>query len=203
RLGDEVADKIAGWLDDAGVRFVGEVEVHGFDDGHRVQLADGSHYEADLVLVAAGVEPQADLAESAGLEMHEGRVVVDQHMRTSADGIFAAGDVVHAHNAVAGRRLSVEHWGEAERMGEIAGTCAAGDDDEWAQAPGFWSEIGAHTLKYAAWGDGYDHVRFVEHEEGAFTAWYGKGGVTVGVLTHQADDDYDRGQRLVEDGAVY
>ncbi len=201
RLGDEVAGRIASWLGEAGVRLLGDVGVKAFDGGHRVVLEDGADHTADLVLVAAGVKPQVDLAESAGLETHDGRVVVDPHMQTSADGIFAAGDIAHAHNTAAGRRLSVEHWGEAERMGQIAGTCAAGGDDEWAQAPGFWSEIGDHTLKYAAWGDGFDEVRFTGHDGDAFTAWYGQGGKTVGVLTHGADEDYESGQRLVEAGA--
>jgi 3-phenylpropionate/trans-cinnamate dioxygenase ferredoxin reductase subunit len=203
RLGTEVGGRIAGWLDDAGVRLIGGVDVTSLPGGHRVQLADDTEYAADLVLVAAGVTPQIDLAESAGLHTQQGRVVVDEQLRTSADNVFAAGDIAHARNVAAGRRLSVEHWGDAERMGEIAGTCAAGGDDRWAQAPGFWSEIGEHTLKYAAWGDGYDELRFVPHEHGGFTAWYGQNGTTVGVLTHRADDDYQHGQRLVEDGAAW
>ncbi len=97
----------------------------------------------------------------------------------------------------------VEHWGEALRMGEVAGTTAAGGEDSWSQAPGFWSEIGTHTLKYSAWGDGHDSTRFVDHEDGGFTVWYGRAGTTVGVLTHEADDDYERGQRLVEQGATF
>ena len=42
--------------------------------------------------------------------------------------------------------------------------------------PGFWSTIGERTLKYAAWGDGFDEVRVREHGGGAFTAWYGADG---------------------------
>jgi hypothetical protein len=41
-------------------------------------------------------------------------------------------------------------------------------------------------------------ARLVEHGSGAFTVWYGRDGITVGVLTHGADDDYDRGRRLTE-----
>jgi hypothetical protein len=85
-------------------------------------------------------------------------------------------------------------------MGEVAGTNAAGGHDSWADVPGFWSEIGPNTFKYAAWGDGFDDVRFVEHDGGAFTAWYGRDGKTVGVLTHGADEDYEKGRLLVENG---
>ncbi len=203
RLGDEAGARIAGWLTEAGVQVVGGVDVSRVEDGRRVVLADGTSYDGGLVLLATGVTPHGELAEAAGLDCEDGRVLVDAAMRTSRDGVLAAGDVALAHNGTAGRRLVVEHWGEALRMGEIAGTTAAGGDDSWSEAPGFWSEIGTRTLKYSAWGDGHDSTRFVDHEGGGFTVWYGRAGTTVGVLTHDADDDYERGQHLVEQGATF
>jgi len=83
----------------------------------------------------------------------------------------------------------------------VAGRALAGGDAEWRTAPGFWSTIGRHTLKHVAWGDGFDTARFVEHGDGAFTVWYGAGGVVVGVLAHDRDEDYERGRELVEAGA--
>lgn len=207
RLGSAAADLISGWLSDAGVRIRSGVQVTGVtaigsDRQERIiELSDGTTLSADLVLTAVGVRPRAELAEQAGLTVRDGRIEVDEHMQTSADHIFAAGDVVCAYNSAAGRHLSVEHWGEAESMGEIAGTVAAGGDAEWAQAPGFWSEIGGHTLKYAAWGDGFDLADPVRHVDGGLTVWYSTGGVTVGVLTSNSDDDYDRGPNLVETAA--
>jgi NADPH-dependent 2,4-dienoyl-CoA reductase/sulfur reductase-like enzyme len=191
RLGEEAGRRITGWLEAAGVTLkLGEpVE----------ELTEGA---ADLVLMAAGVQPRAGLAETAGLEVRDGRIVVDEHMRTSAEGVYAAGDVAFAHNVKAGRHLAVEHWGEALNMGEIAGRAIAGDADaQWDVAPGFWSTIGEHTLKYVAWGDGFDEARLVEHGKGAWTIWYGTEGRTVGVLTHDRDEDYESGRGLVETGA--
>ncbi|MEP7091207.1 MAG: FAD-dependent oxidoreductase [Nocardioidaceae bacterium] len=201
RLGAEVGERIAGWLREAGVRLLPGRSVIAVEDGRRLLLDDGSTCEADLVLVSTGAAPQGELALEAGLATSEGRVVVDSHMRTQVPGVLAAGDIAFAHNDAAGRSLAVEHWGEALRMGEVAGTTAAGGDDTWAQVPGFWSEIGERTLKYAAWGDGHDDVRVVDHRDGGFTAWYSADGVLVGVLTHDADDDYEEGQSLVEKGA--
>ena len=65
-----------------------------------------------------------------------------------------------------------------------------------AEVPGFWSTIGDRTLKYAAWGDGFDDATSMDHDGGAFTVWYSQEGVTVGVLTHDADHDYEHGRRL-------
>lgn len=201
RLGAAVGDRIAGWLRDSGVRLVLPCEVEELVDGRRVGIAGQDPVEADIVLVAAGIAPRVALAREAGLTVHDGRVTVDSQLRTSAPGVWAAGDVALARNALAGRRLVVEHWGEALAMGEVAGTDAAGGEASWAEAPGFWSDIGGHMLKHVAWGDGFDTARLVDHDGRGFTVWYGRDGVTVGALTYESDDDYERGRELVESGA--
>ena len=187
RLGEEAGAKLANWLREAGV------ELH---LGEPVDDVD--ELEADLVLTALWIKPRATLAEDAGLAVQDGRIVTDARMRTSDTHVLAAGDVALAHNGAAGRALPVEHWGEALAHGETAGRTAAGAPAEWAQAPGFWSMIGNRTLKYVAWGDGFDEARMVEHGDGAFTVYYGQDGVTVGVLTHERDEDYEHGRELVE-----
>lgn len=197
RLGRDAAKRIAGWLTDAGVRLVGGAEVAAIEDGTVVRTTDGRSFTADLVLTAAGVQPLGELAERAGLATQDGRVLVDERMTTSDPRVYSAGDVALAQNTVAGRRLAVEHWGEALRMGEIAGTNAAGGDDAWSEVPGFWSEIGEESLKYSAWGDGYDRADLVEHDDNGFTIWYFDHETVVGVLTSDADEDYERGGELI------
>jgi mycothione reductase len=65
--------------------------------GSRVtlELDDGCAVDADLLLVATGRMSNADLldAEQAGVDVENGRVVVDEYQRTSARGVFALGDV--------------------------------------------------------------------------------------------------------------
>ena len=68
--------------------------------------------------------------------------------------------------------------------------------------PGFWSTIGDKRLKYWAWGDGWDE-QFFEDEGEAFTVWYGKEGVLVGVLSHGTDEDYERGRGRIESGEPF
>lgn len=201
RLGMAAAQLITGWLEGAGVQIHAGAKVVEVGKGGIVRLSDGVVLRADLVLAAVGVAPRTELAEAIGVELREGRVLVDERMRTSVPDVLAAGDVVMAYNTGAARHLAVEHWGEAERMGEIAGTTAAGGSDQWSNPPGFWSEIGGHTLKHAAWGDGFDEAVPVHHDDGGLTVWYSKDGATVGVLTSEADDDYDRGQSLVAAGS--
>ena len=197
RLGEAAGRRIQGWLEDLGVELVLGGGVEHFAD-HAVHVSGREPIRGDLVLMAAGVQPCAGLASDAGLEIADGRVKTDAQMRTSDEHVYAAGDVAFAYNAAAQRHLAVEHWGEALNMGEVAGRTIAGERAQWDVAPGFWSTIGEHTLKYVAWGDGYDEAHLIEHDNGAFTVWYAQQGTTVGVLTHEADEDYEKGRELIE-----
>ena len=155
-----------------------------------------------VLVMAGGVAPRVELAGSADIGLESGAIPVDARQRTAKPGVYAAGDVAFAVNATAGRRLHVEHWGDALGQGEVAGRNAAGEDTVWDAVPGFWSTIGDRVLKYAAWGDGFDDCEFEDHGSGAFTAWYWREGTLVGVLTHDRDDDYERGSELVAGGTT-
>jgi len=63
--------------------------------GVALRLDDGSTLNADMLLVATGRVSNADLLDpdQAGVEVENGRVVVDEYQRTSARGVFALGDV--------------------------------------------------------------------------------------------------------------
>lgn len=204
RLGHEVGDRIEGWLRSYGVNLRLSSRLGGIertDGGYTVSLEDGDKIHTGTVLFGTGVAPRTRLAEEAGIHVDRG-IVTDSSMRTSAPGIFAVGDIARAYNESAGRHLSVEHWGDALEHGHIAGTVISGAEAAWSMVPGFWSTIGDKTLKYWAWGDGWDEQRFDE-EGGAFTVWYGKEGRLVGVLAHGSDEDYERGRGLIERGASF
>ena len=196
RLGAEAGERLRRLVTSAGARYVGGVAVDAIDDG-AVRLDNGVTIHCDLVLAATGVRPQSGFAEDAGLEIDDSRIVVGADMRTSAPDVYAVGDVASAYNTTAGRHIAVEHWQDAADQGEIAGAAAAGADVGWDGVPGFWTTIGDATVKYHAWGDGYDQARLIEHDDG-FTAWYERDGATVGVLTWNADDDYERGEALIK-----
>ncbi len=196
RLGAEAGERLRRLVVSSGARYVGGVAVEAVDEGS-VRLDNGVTINCDLVLAATGVRPQSGLAEDAGLNTADSRVVVDANMRTSVPDVFAIGDVASAINTTAGRRINVEHWQDAVDHGEIAGAVAAGQDAKWDGVPGFWTTIGDATVKYHAWGDGYDSTRLIDHQDG-FTAWYERGGTAVGVLTCNADDNYERGETLIK-----
>jgi NADPH-dependent 2,4-dienoyl-CoA reductase/sulfur reductase-like enzyme len=195
RLGGAAAERLREFVIQAGARHVGGVAVEEITDVG-VRLDNGVTIDCDLILAATGVIPQHRVAADAGLDVRDSRIVVDSDMSTSTKGVYAAGDVALARHAVAGRHVAVEHWQDATDQGVIGGTSAAGKRATWDGVPGFWSTIGEATIKYHAWGDGYQRSRMLSHPDG-FTVWYEADGAVVGVLTHNADDDYDLGQRLI------
>jgi NADPH-dependent 2,4-dienoyl-CoA reductase/sulfur reductase-like enzyme len=202
RLGPEVAAELAGWLEALGVEILTEAELESLrpagDRSARARFADGEERVADRVLLALGVERNDGLAAAVGLPVDDG-VQVGPNMESADPRLLAAGDVAFAFNAAAGRRLRVEHWGEALNMGEVAGKALAGQEAAWDVAPGFWSEIGSRTLKYVGWGDGWEESRFEPGEGGAFACWYGRDGELVGVVSHLDDAAYERGRELIEE----
>ncbi|MCT7658294.1 NAD(P)/FAD-dependent oxidoreductase [Mycobacterium deserti] len=197
RFGIEAGDRVAKILSDNGVRFHGNSAVTAIEDT-RVLLDDGSAVDGDLVVAATGVRPDIRLAE--GLNTRDGRIVVDEHMHTSVRNVYAAGDVALAVNVTAGRPVPAEHWRDAAHQGRVAGLTAAGYPAVWDIVPGFSCTIGDSVLKYRGWGAHYEHSRLVEHRNG-FTVWYEAGGEIVGALTFNADEDYQRAERLLRSHA--
>ncbi len=105
---------------------VSRVEASGGHRGRAV-LEDGSEIPFDLLVVAVGVRPRAELAEEAGLRCEEG-VLVDEHQRTSHEEVFAAGDVARAMDVVRGEPVVNALWPIAALQGKYAGMNMAGKE---------------------------------------------------------------------------
>jgi 3-phenylpropionate/trans-cinnamate dioxygenase ferredoxin reductase subunit len=200
RLGEQAGELITTLLCEAGVEVRLGVEVQRIEPRWRVLLDGGSVLSADIVVLATGVAPRIALAAQAGLDVEDGAVLVDSSMRSSDAAVLAVGDIAAAQHTRAGRRLRVEHWGDALAHGEVAGRTLAGEDAAWTTAPGFWTTIGEDTLKHSAWGDGFDEARVVAEGDGHLVVRYLRDGEDVGVLALGDDDAYEAGRRRLEEG---
>ena len=100
----------------------------------RLGTADGTTLRCDAVLGCMGVEPRSELARDAGIGVRRG-VLVDDRMHTSAEGIYAAGDVAEHRGQVMGL------WPIAAKQGEVAAVNALGGQAR------IDSEISATILK--------------------------------------------------------
>jgi NADPH-dependent 2,4-dienoyl-CoA reductase/sulfur reductase-like enzyme/rhodanese-related sulfurtransferase len=84
-----------------------------------VVLSDGRRIAADLIVLSVGVRPDTAAFERAGIACERGAIVVDEHGRTSAPGVWAAGDAVVSVDAVTGVRRPVALAGPANRAGRL------------------------------------------------------------------------------------
>jgi 3-phenylpropionate/trans-cinnamate dioxygenase ferredoxin reductase subunit len=132
-LGDEIGEVFRSLHVDNGVQVrshTGVVELRGTSRVEQVVLGNGQTEAADVVVIGIGVTPRVGLAQAAGLQVDDG-IVVDEHLRSSAPGVYAAGDVASAWHPHYGQRLRVEHWANALNQGATAGANAAGCTDTY------------------------------------------------------------------------
>lgn len=120
-----------------------------------VRAADGRSWSAPVVVVAVGMTPNTELAEGAGVALASpeqgGGIVVDDRGRTSAPGVFAAGDVANQVNHVLGGRQRIEHWQGAQNHGTAVGKNLAGADAAFAEVPWCWSDQFDTNLQVTGW----------------------------------------------------
>ena len=100
-------------------------------------VVDGAEVASDLVVIAVGVRPAADLLIRAGAHhLADQSVVVDAEMRTSLPDVFAVGDCVALPHLVLGRPAWVPLGPAANKTGRVAGTVAAGGTASFAGVVG-------------------------------------------------------------------
>jgi len=183
------------------VEFAGEGE----DDARveTVVCADGRRLDADLVVVGVGANPDVMLARKAKLELGEtGGVLCDRTLRTSAEGVFAAGDICEYDSVVHGRRLRIEHEEVAAAQGRHAARAMLGSGEPYTDIPYFWSDLADWaTLEYvgapATWDE--EIVRG-DPEGGEFSVFYGHEGRVVAALAVGRSDALDAARELIAAG---
>lgn len=118
----ELATVVAGELEELGIRVHDHVAAERVDRGQArdvVVLADGTRIDADIVVLSVGVRPDTAFAESAGIRTQRGAILVDEHGRTSAPRVWAAGDAVASVDAITGVVRPVPLAGPANRAGRL------------------------------------------------------------------------------------
>ena len=120
QLDNEASTMLRELAESKGVNIITNAKIKEIT-GDAVLLEDGTSCPAELVLMSTGMRPYTQLAEEAGIAVDRW-VSVDDHMRTSAGSVYAAGDCC----AVDGQPQAF--WAQAEATGRVAGANAAGDD---------------------------------------------------------------------------
>jgi 3-phenylpropionate/trans-cinnamate dioxygenase ferredoxin reductase component len=187
-----------------GVEFHGGQELEAFEGDGRVRAVvtkSGLSIECDAVVVGAGVRPDATLAQRAGIEVDRA-IVCDSKLRTSAEGIFAAGDCCSYDSVVHGRRIHVEHWDVAMQQGIHAAANMLGAERDYDVVPYFFSDLADWaSLEYVGPAHEWDEeVWRGSREAGEFSVWYLKDGRVAGALSVERPEDLAEARRLLADG---
>ena len=171
---------------------------------YAVRTLSGADVAADLVVAGLGVQPNAEIAEAAGLAIENG-VVVDERLRTTHPDIHAAGDVAAVPSAVLGRRVRVEHEDAALTMGRFAGRAMAGaDDGPYTHLPFFYSDL--FDVGYEAVGDLDSRLQTVSDWKEPFregVVYYLDGGRVRGVLLWNTWGQVDAARRLLAESGPF
>jgi NAD(P)H-nitrite reductase large subunit len=121
-------------MEQQGIRVItgsGVTSIGGSDGKvQSVTLDSGSRLPCQIVIMAVGVRPNTALAVQAGLSVNRG-ILVDDHMRTSDNDIYAAGDVAEAFDPLLGERRPIAIWPAAFMQGEVAAQNMAGQDESY------------------------------------------------------------------------
>jgi 3-phenylpropionate/trans-cinnamate dioxygenase ferredoxin reductase subunit len=185
---------------DHGVEMLLGTGVEAFEGAaavERVRTGDGRALECDFVVVGVGVQPRTELAAAAGLAVGDG-VLVDEHRRSDAPGVFAAGDVAGAWHPFYGERIRVEHWANALNQGPVAARNMLGRPEPYDNLPYFFSDQYEVGMEYAGYAASWDRVVFRgERASREFIAFWMVGDRVVAGMNVGVWDVTDQIQRLI------
>jgi 3-phenylpropionate/trans-cinnamate dioxygenase ferredoxin reductase subunit len=193
-------------LEARGVAFHGGETLGAFEGDGRVRAVvteSGLTVECDTVVVGAGVRPDAMLAQRAGIEVGDGGIVCDSKLRTSAEGIYAAGDCCSYESVVHGRRIHVEHWDVAMQQGMHAAGNMLGADADYEVVPYFFSDLADWaSLEYVGPASEWDEeVWRGSAEDGEFSVWYLREGRLAACLSVGRSEELAAARQAIAEGS--
>ncbi len=207
-FGREAGRFVQELLEAHGVTVHGEDELERFEgDGRvaKVVTRRGLELEAQAVVIGAGVAPDVQLAKRAGLQVGErGGVRCSSRLQSTAEGVYAAGDICEYDSLLHGGHVRIEHWDVAFNQGKTAALNMLGRDVAHETAPYFYSVLGDWgELEYVGPAYGWDEeILRGSFDDGAFTNWYLQDGRVVAALTFGRSDDLDHARRMLAEKPV-
>ncbi|XP_051257377.1 apoptosis-inducing factor 1, mitochondrial isoform X4 [Dicentrarchus labrax] len=148
-MGKVLPEYLSNWTTEKvkseGVKVISEALVKSVtckDDKLEIQLKDGRLVKTDHIVAAVGLEPNVDLAKSAGLEVDSdfGGFRVNAELQARSN-IWVAGDAACFYDIRLGRRR-VEHHDHAVVSGRLAGENMTGANKPYWHQSMFWSDLG-------------------------------------------------------------
>lgn len=177
---------------------VEEFETNDEGMASAVKLSDGRMLEADMFIVGIGIIPETGPLVAAGAAAGNG-VDVDQHCRTSLDGIYAIGDcAAHSNKFAGGAHIRLESVQNANDQAKVAALDIVGQDCEYDAVPWFWSN--QYDLKLQTVGLSTGHDEYIvrgDPENRSFSIVYLLDDQVIALDCVNATKDYVQGRKAV------
>jgi 3-phenylpropionate/trans-cinnamate dioxygenase ferredoxin reductase subunit len=177
------------------------VHLDGTTKVERVVCADGTSYEADLLVVGVGAVANMQLASDAGLKCENG-IVVDEYCQTSDPAIYAAGDCTYHPSLRFDMRVRLESVDNAFEQAKTAALNILERPTIHDRVPWFWSDQFDNKLLIVGLSQGHDlQVTRGDPATRSFTVCYLKGGELMAVEAINHSKDYMAARKLIADRA--
>lgn len=156
-----------------------------------VSLSDGRKIKADLIIAGAGVAPNVGFLKGSGIELGRG-IIVNDEMKTSAEGVYAAGDCAETTDLLTGKRVIHAIWPAAVEQGKVAGQNMAGVKAAYAGSLSF-NVVDLFGLTFASMGifreaQGFETLVFKDKSKPTYRKILLEGGKTVAGFLAVGDD---------------
>lgn len=169
------------------------IAVTGNGDAQGMNLDDGRHLPADLVVAGIGVTPATDLFATSGLTLDNG-ILVNEYLETNLPDVYAAGDIANYRDVLCNTQRRVEHWDNAVAQGQHAARMMLGQREPFKHVPYFFSD--EFDLSWEFWGDTQAADQAIHRgdlDSGSFSVWWLKDERLVGAFVmNRADEERER-----------
>jgi nitrite reductase (NADH) large subunit len=153
--------------------------------GYRVRLDSGEELQADVLAAGKGVSPNIEFVDRTQIAVDEG-ILVDDHLRTTCENVWAAGDLAQGRNRVSGEVELVANWIDACEQGTAAGADMVGDTAAFRGSVAenittlFGVQVAALGITRTRDGDGLREVTYLDESRGVYRRLLLRGEVVVG-----------------------
>lgn len=107
------------------------------DDKIKIVLTSGQEVIVDMVVLSIGVKPNSELATKANLALNAKKgIIVDEYLKTSADHIYAVGDVIEVDNFITKEKTMIPLAGPANKQARILADNLCGDQKKYHGSQG-------------------------------------------------------------------
>ena len=132
-------------------------EIVGASNPEKVICSDGTEVKADMVIIGAGIMPNVELAENAGLSCDNG-IVVNEFGKTDHANIYACGDCTNHPNKLLNKKIRLESVHNAMEQSKTVASSIINKSIEYNQIPWFWSDQYDHKLQIVGLSGEHDKV---------------------------------------------